>query len=179
MFIKTHKIGGFSTSSKNSSTRLTTGIIQACREHTNKNYTKGFSLIESVIAISLGIFVAVALTTITVYGLKNAKGLKEKERLYSSANFFTQRTAYFMKQAKSFEVTPPSTLKVVLPDKTIIVEKSGSDILIEGEKVNASGVMAENLNFTPMQRSVRINFILRSGAETFSGTTTVARRNTL
>lgn len=145
----------------------------------NLKSSLGFGLIESVIAMSIGVLVALSLTTITIYGLKNARGLKEKELLYSSTNFFTQRIAFLMKQAKKFETPSPSTLQITLSDKTVVVEKSGNDILIEGKKANAAGVTVEELKFTTMQRSVRINFVFKSGNERFMATTTIARRNAL
>ena len=148
----------------------------------NKNKNNGFSLIETIVALSLGSFLAVMIVASLTTGLKGFRELKRSERVHANAAFLGDVFQHWIKRGEKLELINPSTLKITLPDffsKTIAL--TGGGITLDGSPVTSSDVEVTALNFTKLSNSIRISFSLKSksGEESISLTTTATKRNAL
>jgi type II secretory pathway pseudopilin PulG len=135
-----------------------------------KSEPNGFSLIETVIALGLGMITMAMVMTIFANGLKNIRMMKDSQALNSAATSFMSTANYWIKQGKSFRVLPTSPgkiLEITLPDN--------STTSIDKSILGINGITATT-TFTKMAKSVRINFLIQKGSEILSATTTVAQR---
>lgn len=141
----------------------------------------GFTLVETIVSLGLGLLVTGMILSIFTVGLSHIRNMKNNEGLHSNAVFLLNTLTYWIKQGENLSVTPPSTLEITLPDSSVkeITKDINNDITIDGTKFNTDDVELTILNFTQMARSVQINFTLKSrlGTETLSATTTIAQRN--
>lgn len=141
----------------------------------------GFSLVEMLITISLGMTMAMFLLLTAVNGLKYAKSIQKQERLQAEAAFVSNKLAYWIKQGQELSVLNPSELHIILPDSSEkIFKKEGDDITLDGQSIINDEIQVNELTFIPMTRSVKINLVLAQEQESeieLSITTTLAQRN--
>ena len=139
------------------------------------------SLAGPLITIGL-VWIATMVILVTVGGLRNIRTMKTWESLHSNALFLTDVITYWVKQADQLEITSPSQLQITLPNYSVkLIEKTADKITIDGGELIDDDVQVTELNFTHMERSVRINFTLKgeNSNEIITVNTTVAQRNTL
>jgi len=139
----------------------------------------GFSLIEVIVTLALGALVMATFLSVATSGLKHVRSIKRVERLHSNAVFLSNMFTYWIKKGENLKVTPPSTLEIEIPNSNPKTITEINDIIVlDGEALTSNDVKA-TLDFTEMERSVRIKFTLETdgGEETLSFKTTVARRN--
>lgn len=140
----------------------------------------GFTLIETIVALALGLLVTVMVLSVFSSGLSRIKDVKNTESLHSNAVFLFNTLTYWIKQSKDLNVTPPSELEIVLPSSSKIITKTADNkITLNGLQLNTDDIEVTTLTFTPLAKSVQINFKLqtKNGDKTFSATTTIAQRN--
>lgn len=138
---------------------------------------RGFSLLETIVSLGIGLLVMVMVLTIFTKGLVEIRSINNKQVLISNADFIINNLDYLIKQAKIVSVPNPSTLNLQTISTTTITINGSGDIVVNGISLNATGVKLNSLNFQKMAHSVRINFELKKGDEMLSVTTTIAQRN--
>ncbi|MDP2676664.1 MAG: prepilin-type N-terminal cleavage/methylation domain-containing protein [bacterium] len=141
---------------------------------------KGFTLIETIIAISIGMFVAIMLATISTAGLKQIRHSYNSQRLHANAVFIVDAFTYWTKQARDLSTPSANTLTIELEDGTIKTLTEIDDaITLDGNAITTDDITITSIVFTKLARSAQIDFTMqREGYdETFSVTTTVAMRN--
>lgn len=147
----------------------------------NKNFSQsGFSIIELLLAISIGVVVVAMVTTITAIGLKNVQASRRIEQMHSDSIYITDTLAYFAKQAKYISVPSSTNLVLTLQDSTTkTFTISSGKITLDGTPINNQNVTASNLNFTKQGRSVRVTFSLAAAGstQTTNVATTISQRN--
>ncbi|MFC1595170.1 prepilin-type N-terminal cleavage/methylation domain-containing protein [Patescibacteria group bacterium] len=155
-------------------------IIQRRQAHKN-NF--GFSLIEVIIAVAIGITAALVLTTTSINGLDEIRSARQRERLHSNAIYITDTLTHWIKQSASIFVPDPQTLEITVPNPmtTKTIALNGTEITLDTVPVTTHDIEVTNLVFIQLERSVQINFTLKSANsdETFSAQTTVAKRSPL
>ena len=164
----------------------------------NDKKEKGFSLVEVIIAISINLLVVITIMAVFFPGLKHVRMIKNDRNLHSSTQLLINQFNYWIKQGANIEVIevepedPEDELEYILriqfPDHSwkIITKNAEDSIIIDDNSgdppilLTANNIKTEKLEFTKMDRSIRIDFVLKiEGAdETFSAITTVAQRNT-
>lgn len=143
----------------------------------NKN-NRGFTLIELIIAMSIGLVISMILLFVAVSGLKYVRETRQRERLQAEAIFLVNKFAFWIKQGTQLDVPNSSELQVKLLDATVkTFKKDGTKILLDGEQLVSDEVLVNNLDFTEMSRSVRIHITLSQSDASFDFTTTLAQRN--
>ena len=144
----------------------------------NNSSALGFTLVELIVAISIGIVVLTAFSSIFVSSLNNIRAINQTKQLHTNAVYIINTLTYEIKQAKKLEVSGGSILTITQPDGP---DANSDDdiIIINADSFNNSDVTIENLNFITMQRSFQINFTIESVAvgKSFTVTTTKSQRN--
>ncbi len=87
-----------------------------------------------------------------------------------------------MKQSAGFSLTSPTQLKVTMPDLSVqTISFSGTTVKLNANNITSTDVEVKNFKMVSGAQSVRVMFTLKAvnGTETFSATTTIARRNAL
>lgn len=142
-----------------------------------KKIKSGFTLLETVVSISLGLLVMMMVLTIFTQGLTQIRNVSNNQSLISNADFIINNLDYWIKKATNISANP-STLTLTLPSSTKTIEMdSNNDILMDGTPLNTDGVKLNSLNFEKMARSVKISFELEKGGQTLLVSTTIAQRN--
>ena len=145
-------------------------IIMVSRFFLKKKNEQGFTLMETIVALGIGLLANTMIFYIFTLGLKNIRTIKNTESLHSNANFFLNTLTYWIKQGKNLEVLPASPgniLEITLPDNsTTTIDKS----LLEINGVSAT------TTFKKMEKSIQLNFIIQKGSASTSATTTIAQR---
>ncbi|TSD02492.1 MAG: hypothetical protein Athens071424_14 [Parcubacteria group bacterium Athens0714_24] len=146
-----------------------------------KNNNFGFTIIETIVALGLGVLVVTAVTTIVLPGLKNIRAATQTERLHANAVFLLNNLTYWIKQAEDLNTPSPSVLEIKLSDSSVkIIKKDGDNITADNIPLNNNDVKIIELNFTKMAKSVKIDLVIKTEkGETFSIKTTIAQRNKL
>jgi type II secretory pathway pseudopilin PulG len=144
-----------------------------------KNSEAGFTLMETIVALGLGILVMTAIMAVVIPGLENIRDITRVEQLHVNAVFLLNTLTYWIKQAKDLNVPSASLLEIELPDSVKTVKKDGNNIMIDGVPFNADEVEITGLNFTKMPKSVRVNLTIKTkgGEEELTIITTIAQRN--
>ena len=132
----------------------------------NTKKTSGFTLMETVVALSLGMILTAMIVFVFTAGLKNIRKIKNIQTLNSSASFFLDTATYRIKRGEIFDATTPGELKFISPTL---------DPINKSFFIN-NGADEATTTFTEFQKSIRLNFIIQKGSETFSATTTIAKR---
>jgi len=140
----------------------------------------GFSLIETMIAMSLSALVAIMLMMITVHGLRYVREIQQQERLQANAVFLSNKFSYWVKQGQELNSPSTSELRITLSDgseKVFIM--SGNDILLDDDSLIGDEVEIISLVFTPMTKSVKVDLNLRAKNTDveFALVSTFAQRN--
>ena len=144
----------------------------------------GFTLIETITALALGVFVAMFVTTIAINTLISTAELKESERLHADMMHMTSRVGYLIKQSAEIEGVSSSEIRLRMPfghalDEVVIeFSDSESELLIDGESVLRDEIKIAG-SFEGAQNSVRLEFVVNyEGSDReHKFTTTLARRN--
>lgn len=147
-------------------------------------YKKGFTLIEAIIALAIGSFVATMIVMVITLGIRQVHTTKRVERLHANAVYLSSTLTYWIKQAEMLTVStlPTHSLKIRLPDSsTITILKSGNKIARDSQNLTTDDVEVVELTFQKVSNSVRIGFTLKSTGfdETLSTTSTISKRNGL
>ncbi len=149
----------------------------------NHSTAKGFTLIEVIVALSIGILVMTMTMAIVTPGFKNVRTVSQTKELHANVVYIINTLTYEIKQAENLEVSADkSELIITLAGPTVkIVKKDGENITLDSMQLNDDNVKITNLEFIGMQKSVRINFTIESitGEQSLPVTTTIAQRNNL
>ena len=141
---------------------------------------KGFTLIETIATIALGILVMTLITSVANLELKNLREVKNNEILHSNAIFIFDNLDYLIKRAQS-ATTSAEKLEITLLDSstTIITADANKNITIDGIPLNSSSTEVKNLNFSNVDKSIRVGLTLqiKNASSSFSATTTIAQRS--
>ena len=141
---------------------------------------KGFTLLETLIALALGAVVSLVIVMTVSAGLKSIRGANETERLHSDSTFIANALTYWVKQSRAMETPDLTTLNLTLYDSSVkSFALDGVDLELDGARINTEDSEVADIKFTKLARSVRVSFTLRSpdSGLTFSATSTVAQRN--
>ncbi len=129
---------------------------------------KGFSLIETIIALGLGMITMAMVMGIFAQGLLYIRTMKNNQVLNASATDFINTADYWIKQGQNFDASIPGQLKITLP--------GGTTHTIDKSLLEVNGISATT-TFIKMTRSVRINLFVQRGSDTLSATTALAQRS--
>ena len=143
-------------------------------------FTTGFTLIETLVALGIGVSVATMLTLVASAGLKHARSARRVERLQTNAVHLSDVLTYWVKQGEYLQVPTPTRLEIILPDFTVkTIEKQGIRATLDGVAITTDDAEVSYILFQNLPASVRVGFALQAAGstETFSATTTVAKRN--
>lgn len=133
----------------------------------NSNVKRGFTLIELIVGMALGLLLIVMITTVFAFGLKRIREIEQSEALHSNVLFVLNTITYWVKQGESLDTSTPGTLIITIPNLP-------NPKIINSATFTDNNIQIENLVFIKMAYSVRVTFNL-NGGETF--TTTIAQRN--
>lgn len=137
----------------------------------NIKKNSGFTLIETIVALGLGLITAAMVMTVFTTGLKHIRGIKDGEALNSNAIFFLNTAGYWIKQGESFQITTePSGLQkldITLPSDIKTIDKNA---------FGDNDINVTKLTFTKMAKSIRLTFKIEKGSEKLEGATTIAQR---
>lgn len=140
----------------------------------------GFTLIETIVALGLGVMVLGMIMAVVVPGLKNINSITRTEHLHVNAVYTVDTLSYWIKQAESLSVPSASELHIKLNETTTkIIKKDGDNITLDGAVLNSKDINITSLNFVKLVRSVKIDIALKAkdGNETVPISTTIAQRN--
>jgi prepilin-type N-terminal cleavage/methylation domain-containing protein len=151
----------------------------------NKKAQEGFTMMEMLVAIAIGMAVGLTVTLVATNGLKSMRYIRNLERLHASAGYINENFSYWVKEAQTINVSG-STMISVLPDGTQKEFKlQGNNLLIDNVSIIPAQtaklrMVASNLTFYNKPASVRISYTLTNelnSSETLNISTTIARRN--
>ena len=147
-----------------------------------RNSESGFTLLETIISLALGILVLSIIMAVVVPGLSNIRTITRVEKLHVNGIFLLNTLTYWIKQAEDLNVPTSSSsiLEIKLPNSPVkTVTKNGNNITIDGIPFNTSSTEITGLIFTEMAKSVRVELTIKAngGKETLPITTTIAQRN--
>jgi len=147
--------------------------------NTQPKTTAGFTLIETLVALSLSVFIVMSVSQIFIEGIQHVYGVRAQALLTSDAGYMVQVIRNELFSADSVSVPNTSTVALVqggTPRTLTVVDER---LVFDGEHITRDGVRVTNLVFTQVGESVRIQFTLYSGPrtnKTLSGQTTLAFR---
>lgn len=136
---------------------------------------KGFTLLETLISISVGAIIFFMMVGAFAEGLKIIRHMNNNYTILSNAEFILNTLDYSIKSAK--EISVPNSTELNIDSGTIIIKLDGNNIKKDGIVLNSNDVKINFLQFTRMEKSVRISFELQKGTAYFSIATTIAKRN--
>ena len=117
----------------------------------HKNTKSGFTLIEMLVALSLGVAIASIIVLVVSSGLKGIRSTKQSERLHANMAAVMDALDYWIKQGDDLIVQVPSTLEVLLPDITIkTFSLIGGAIMLDNAAITTKEVRVTNLYFQKM-----------------------------
>ncbi len=148
----------------------------------NNPAVKGFTLVEVIVALGIGILIMTTFMTVTSSGFKNIRTISQTKKLHANAVYIINTLTYEIKQAENLEVLADgSELTITRPDSTTKIIEIDNNMIRDGVKLNNDNVEISNLNFIRMPKSVKINFTIESvsGETSFPVETTIAWRNNL
>jgi len=143
---------------------------------------RGFTLIEALVALAVGLVTATVFVVIITEGLQQVRSTKRIERLHANAILLSNAFSYRIKQAERISVSglPNPILTLTFPDSsTTTIAQVGDEIQIGGVSFTDIEIAVIDFTLREMTNSVRIGFTLESEGldEKLSSTTTIARRN--
>lgn len=152
--------------------------------YTTYRKQQGFTLLEVIIALSIGAAVAAIITLVTSTGLKNIRASRQSERVQANVQHATEAIAYWTKGAILANVPSVGTLELTVPTATsyttVTIQRSVGRVTLNGSAITSDDVAISSLAFTRFPRSVRVALTARSAespAVALSVTTTTALRN--
>ncbi len=149
---------------------------------TNPKNKSGFTLVETLVVINLGLLISVTAIAIFVSGLKQIQSARNLTDLHSNAIFLSNTINYWVKQGKNLSLPSPNVLEITLPDSSFkMITRENNNLTIDGSVFNLNNIEVTQLSFDKLEKSVRISFTLRmkKSGETFSLKTTISQRNNL
>ena len=149
---------------------------------TNPKNKSGFTLVETLVVINLGLLISVTAIAIFVSGLKQIQSARNLTDLHSNAIFLSNTINYWVKQGKNLSLPSPDVLEITLPDSSFkMITRENNNLTIDGSVFNLNNIEVTQLSFDKLEKSVRISFTLRmkKSGETFSLKTTISQRNNL
>jgi prepilin-type N-terminal cleavage/methylation domain-containing protein len=131
---------------------------------------RGFTLMETIVALGIGLLATTMIFYIFTLGLKNVEEIKNTQALNSSAIFFIDRATYLIKQGGNFSTTTDGS-----------IEKLNFFINGDSEEIASStfgsyDIDVTKLKFALMARSIQLTFTIEKDSKTLSGQTTIAQR---
>ena len=151
----------------------------------NKNLrtkgTKGFTLIETIVALSLSVMIIMGAVQVFVQGLSHVRGVRAQALLTSESGYMVQVIRNELLGADSASVNPmdSSEVSILRTSDTSTFSVNDGRLEQDGVPVTNNSVTVSTLAFTEVGHSLRIQFTLWSGArtdKTFVGQTTIALR---
>jgi len=150
--------------------------------NTNKKNNKGFTIIELLVALSVGTAILGVTILVVANGISNIRDIKYIERLHANTVHIVNEIRYAVSQAETLTLVNATELNVRFPDYTttdIILD--GNRIKIAGNTITDNSVRVTDLNFSVVGGSVRIAMQLETGSvlspRSYSVNTTIAQRN--
>jgi len=143
---------------------------------------RGFSIIETLIALAIGSIAALVAVGIFSSGIKAIRGSGRTERLHTNASWVGERFAYWARRGESATLPDLETVLFDLPGGVIkTLSTAGGAFTEDGTPLTSGEVRVSRLRFEKIGGTVRIAFTLElpGTGEAFSGTTTAAMRNEL
>jgi prepilin-type N-terminal cleavage/methylation domain-containing protein len=142
----------------------------------------GFTLVEVLIAMTIGFMIAALVTSVSVATLRDIRTARAHERLQANAISIISSVGYLIKQSARIDVKNPTELEITMPDvtkKTITL--SVDHLTLNGAAITSDDVMVTYFKLIEGGQSVRMGFSLQLKNTTtiLSATTTLARRNAL
>lgn len=145
---------------------------------------KGFTLIESVIAIGLGLIAVSMIISFIIPSLRHLAEIKRRETLHSNALFLLSTFNFWIRQGERVEIPDSSTVEVRLPDSSVKTierkkdEEEKFNVYLNDKILNTKEVEIENLKFTQAPASIKVDLDLKGEDGTsYSFSTTIANRN--
>jgi type II secretory pathway pseudopilin PulG len=143
--------------------------------------TEGFTLIETIVALSLGMLIVLGATQIFIEGLSHVRGVRAQALLTSDAGYMVQMIRHELLGADSVSVNlaDPCDVDMTRGGTTRTLALLGERVFIAGDPVTHEGASVTSLACTEVGQSLRIEFTLSSGPrtnKTFTGQTTLALR---
>jgi prepilin-type N-terminal cleavage/methylation domain-containing protein len=137
--------------------------------------SRGFTLIEMLIAISISIVVAMILLVVSTNGLKYVREIQQKQRLQAEADYLINKLAYWIRQSKGLPLPggPLTEFTITLPDNSVkTFKQSGDQIFLDTAALTGNNI--QSAEFYIKDRAVKINIQFK---DNFSVKTTLAQRN--
>jgi len=144
----------------------------------------GFTLLEVLIALTIGIVVATVFTLLVSSGFARLRASRRLERVQANVGYVAETLSYWAKQSLLLQAPSSTELRVIIPtatsSRTIVFQKTSTRVTMDGAVLTTDDVEITGLGFRNLQRSVRFGITARSKADpsiTLSVTSTAARRN--
>jgi len=150
-----------------------------------KTKKRGFTIIELLVALSIGSIVLGTTSFVIANGLQQIRSIKYMERLHSNTVHTINEIRYLVLQAETLTEDSDTQLSVRIRDgatyATSIISLVSEQMQIDGVTVTDDTVRVTSLNFDVIGGSVQIHLTLEAGSvvspRTYSVTTTIAQRN--
>lgn len=143
-------------------------------------HTNGFTLVEVLVAVSIGAALLMATSQIVVDGLREVRIVKHDERLHANALYVIDTLSYWIRQSRSLTQVSDTEFEIQLQDlSTKKVWQNGTVMRIGADPITTVDAEIVYVHFQKVDESMQMAFTFRSTEDptrTFSGTTTVARR---
>jgi prepilin-type N-terminal cleavage/methylation domain-containing protein len=136
----------------------------------------GFTLIETIVALSLSVLIVLGATQIFIEGLGHIRGVRAQALLTSDAGYMVQVIRNELFQAEGFSDVSADSVNI---GGKIVTFSDDERLTLDGTPITRVGVRVTSLAFTQVGESLRIQFTLNSGPrtnKTFIGQTTLALR---
>lgn len=143
----------------------------------------GFTLVETLAAIGIGVMVALFVVVIATDTLKATAQIHESERLHADVMHITTKMSHLIKQSRSIEGADSSGITLGMPGFSLMRIEVGTEddskIEIDGENILNEDLEIVDFSAEKVNNSVQIRFSIKyKGSDRdYSFTTTLARRN--
>ena len=150
----------------------------------------GFTLVETLAAIGIGVMVALFVVMIATDTLKATAQIHESERLHADVMHITTKMSYYIKQSRQIsEFDDSSGFTLSIPKFSapgvlegidhIEIKHENDSIDIAGDRISGDNLEIVDFFAEVVNNSVQIRFSIKyKGSDRdYSFTTTLARRN--
>ena len=153
--------------------------------YTNNNHTllrsKGFTLIELMVAFSISLLVVTMFVYLFVEGVKQTRVIVDSARQVSVASELTEVLTYHIRTATEAESFSSATLLLRKASGTdYVFEHSVETVQLDGQVIHSPIVPISEISFMIIgDITVQISYTIESrlGAPPLYGTTTISMRN--
>ncbi len=149
--------------------------------------TSGFTMIELLVALSIGTIVILMASLVFVEGVRHARVIAGEAKLVSAAAHLTDVLTYNIRPATSVASPAANQLEVTKTDGTTdTIELTGGKIELGGNSILPPNIIPNQLSFTIIDSStIQVHYELSIDIGShpdfivtpFSATTTIALRN--